>query len=131
MDSDRGRDDRFRKDSGSDTSGRRDRRPDSRRDSRPTREPENKPKDREPLPKAADSDKGVKHGKEQEKEHTNDAVKEKEKKEKESGVARDSTPPGEEARGTSNEEKSRSEEEANKRRLRNKVNRKMINVLME
>ena len=77
------------------------------------------------MPKAADSDKGVKHGKEQEKERTNDAVKEKERKEKDGSGPDDSSPPGEEARGASKEEKSRSEEDANKqRRLRNKVNRR-------
>lgn len=74
------------------------------------------------MPKAADSDKGAKHGKEQDKEHMSDSVKESEKKARDSGEAVDSAPPGEEAKGTSKEEKSRSEEDANKqRRLRNKV----------
>ena len=72
------------------------------------------------MPKAADSDKGIKHGKEQDKEHVSDAVKESEKKARGSGEAGDNTPPGEEAK-----EKSRSEEEAIKqRRLRNKVKSK-------
>lgn len=81
------------------------------------------------MPKAADSDKGVKRGKEQDKEHVSDSAKESEKKARDSGEVGDNTPPGEEANGTSKEEKSRSEEEAIKqRRLRNKVKSKnMIN----
>ena len=80
------------------------------------------------MPKAADSDKDVKHGKEQDKEHVSDSVKESEKKARDSGEAGDDTPPGEEAKRTSKEEKSRSEEEASKqRRLRNKVKNKKIN----
>lgn len=77
------------------------------------------------MPKTTDSDKGVKHGKEQDKEQVSDSVKESEKKARDSGEAGDNTPPGEEAKGTSKEEKSRSEEEASKqRRLRNKVTTK-------
>lgn len=80
------------------------------------------------MPKAADSDKGVKHGKEQDKaEHMGDSVKESEKKAKDGGEAGGNTPPGEEAKGNSKDEKSRSEEEAIKqRRLRNKVKTKKI-----
>lgn len=110
---DRGRDERYRKESGSD-SGRRDRRPDSRRDSRP----ESKPKDREPMSKASNSDKGGKSRKELEREVGSSTKKEKEKKDTESSaVANESKPPAEEARGPPKEEKKRSEAE---RRVRNK-----------
>ena len=54
-----------------------------------------------------------------------DSVKESEKKAKDGGEAGGNTPPGEEAKGNSKDEKSRSEEEAIKqRRLRNKVKSK-------
>lgn len=59
----------------------------------------------------------MRRGKEQDKEHVSDSVKESEKKARGSGETGENTPPGEEAK-----EKSRSEEEAIKqRRLRNKV----------
>lgn len=76
------------------------------------------------MPRTAYSDKGVKHSKEQDKaEHMGDSMKESEKKAKDGGEAGGNTTPGEEAKGNSKDEKSRSEEEAIKqRRLRNKVN---------
>ena len=62
----------------------------------------------------SDSAKGVKPGREQEREQGSATVKEVEKK-----VCDDSRPPAEETRRTTKEEKKRSEPE---RRLRNKVN---------
>ena len=64
----------------------------------------------------SDCDKGVKPGREQEREQGSATVKEIEKKVQ---VCDDSRPPAEEARRTAKEEKKRSEPE---RRLRNKVN---------
>ena len=129
--SDRVRDDRSRKESGSDGSGRRDRRPESRRDSRPAREPEDKPKGREPLPKASDADKGGKSGREKEKEQIKTTSKanetEKNRKEEDSSVAGDAKPSREEEKGAAKDEKVRSEEETSRqRRLRNKVNKRQL-----
>lgn len=112
---DRGRDDRYRKDN---EGGRRDRRSDSRRDSRPSREPETKTKEKESLGKASDSaGKELKPSREQEREPTNAACKEKEKKEKETiSVTGENKPQGQESKGSAKDEKRRSDE----RRVRNK-----------
>ena len=114
--SDRGRDDRYRKDN---EGGRRDRRPDSRRDSRPSREPESKTKEKESLGKASDSaGKDLKPSREQDREPTNAVGKEKEKKEKETtSVTGENKPQGQESKGDAKDEKRRSDE----RRVRNKV----------
>lgn len=69
------------------------------------------------MPKTYDSEKGVKPGREQDREQTSATAKEKKDKES-SAVAGDSKPPGEEARGAAKDERRRSDE----RRVRNKVN---------
>ena len=121
--SDRGRDDRYRKDN---EGGRRDRRSDSRRDSRPSREPETKTKEKESLGKASDSaGKELKPSREQEREPTNAACKEKEKKEKETiSVTGENKPQGQESKGSAKDEKRRSDE----RRVRNKVSDFVTNI---
>ena len=120
--SDRGRDDRYRKDN---EGGRRDRRPDSRRDSRPSREPESKTKEKESLGKASDSaGKELKPNREQDREPTNAVGREKEKKEKETTSVSENKPQGQESKGDAKDEKRRSDE----RRVRNKVSDFVTNI---